>query len=90
MPPRLPADHPIEGPGVQPRPEERLPSADRPVEPAVQDATILQDLTAAASPLVPEAGTAEGPSGADRRNRVILPLCVGLVLAALLVLLWLA
>lgn len=52
--------------------------------------TLMQDLAAAASPFVPEAGVAEAPTGAGRRNRLILPLCVGAVLLAAILLLWLA
>ena len=104
MPPKLPADEPAAKPRpTAATPEERAdyvrPAreregfADEPesaIPPAEErrSETLMQDLAAAASPFVPEAGVAEAPAG--RRNRLLLPVCVAAVLLAALLLLLLA
>lgn len=52
--------------------------------------TLLQDLAAAASTVVPEAGVAEAPTGAGRRNRTTLIASILAVLIAAGLLLWIA
>jgi len=95
MPPKLPADHPSTTPDLVPSPADRrdLVEPRPPVEeetalreeseppPAME--SLAQDLAAAASPLVPEAGVAEGPGAGGRRNRVLL---IGAVLAVVIAL----
>jgi hypothetical protein len=48
---------------------------------------MAQDLAAAASPLVPDAGVAEGPGAGGRRNRPLLVAAILAVLAAVALLL---
>lgn len=99
MPPKLPADHPSSTPDMVPEPEDRrdLVEPRPPVEeeiawrdeaarPPVLE-RVAQDLAAAASPLVPEAGVAEGPGAGGPRNRPLLIAAIVLVVAALALLL---
>lgn len=103
MQPKLPADHPTATPDFEPTPRDRRdlvqprPSVEEEI--AMRDETapppmmerLVEDLTAAASPLVPEAGVAEGaPATSVRRNRILLIAAVVAVVAALAVLLALA
>jgi len=72
------------------RDEGDLPDTPAPEnEPPVME-RLAQDLAAAASPLVPEAGVAEGPGAGGRRNRVLLVVALVVVVAALGALLALA
>ncbi|HKY94575.1 MAG TPA: hypothetical protein VJL84_04685 [Kiloniellales bacterium] len=103
MQPKLPADHPTTTPAFEPSPKDRRdlveprPPVDE--ERAIRDESapppvmerLAEDLAAAASPLVPEAGVAEGgPVVSERRNRVVLIVAIVLVVAALAVLLAIA
>ena len=78
---------------VEPRPpvEEEIAWRDETAPPPVIQRPVIQrlaqDLAAAASPLVPEAGVAEGPGAGGRRNRPLLLAAVVLVLAAVALLL---
>ena len=83
---------------VEPRPpvEEEIAWRDETAPPPVIQPPVIQrpviqrlaqDLAAAASPLVPEAGVAEGPGAGGRRNRPLLLAAVVLVLAAVALLL---
>jgi hypothetical protein len=73
---------------VEPRPavEEEIAWRDEAALPPVLE-RVAQDLAAAASPLVPEAGVAEGPGAGGRRNRPLLLAAVVLVVAVLALLL---
>jgi hypothetical protein len=103
MQPKLPADHPTNTPDFEPSPADRrdLVQPRPPVaeEVAIRDESeppaplerLVEDLEAVASPLVPEAGVAEGaPAASQQRNRVILICAVIGAVAALAVLLVLA
>lgn len=103
MQPKLPADHPTTTPDFEPSPADRRDLV-RPRPPVAEEVAIrdeaeqpaplerlAEDLAAVASPLVPEAGVAEGaPATSQRRNRVVLICAVIAAVAALAALLALA
>lgn len=102
MQPKLPADHPTTTPDlepsladrrdlVQPRPtvEEEVAIRDETRPPVLE--RLVEDLEAVASPLVPEAGVAEGGPGTSlKRNRILLVVAVVAAVAVLGLLLYLA
>lgn len=102
MPPKLPADHPVKGPKMEPTPEDRVELVEGETEEAREDQeqrkkeqeeassneSILQELSAAASALVPEGGVGEGPGAGGRSNLIFLLLFILGIAAAVLIYLY--